>query len=264
MKHVSLIALTSTAVALFACSEASNDPLPNGEALEDGTQQSSNLDQDSVAPVMRVSGRTLLDSSGKPVVLRGIEGWYGPNTQSSEQNMHDLIDGMAAQGFNSVRLQTITEDLALIEPLIQYAHSKGMVFFLNDDGMEGVNQEEFGDFLGRADVQAMVERHRHNMVIDVTIEEPEDAEGYEDENGQRVTSEETISRWVAAQKDAIRQVRSWGYTQPLVIGTLNHGRYLRGLIDYGAKSSPVIRKARSSSTVRCTGATTRETSATRV
>ncbi len=43
------------------------------------------------------------------------------------------------------------------------------MFFSNDDGREGVHQEEFGDFLGRADVQAMVERHRHNMVIDVMI-----------------------------------------------------------------------------------------------
>lgn len=181
----------------------------------------SQLGDEGLAPVMRVQGNTLLDSSGKPVVIRGIEGWFGPKSQ---ERMHDLVDVIAAQGFNAVRLQLLTDELPKIEELIQYSHSKGMVFYLNDDHMPGVDQERFDGFLARSDVKAMVERHRHNMVIDVTIEEPDDVE-----------DEGALERWIQAQKDSIAEVRSYGYTQPLIIGTLNHGRYLRGLLDHAAE-----------------------------
>lgn len=232
MKRLSPIAYA--ALVLVACSEDPEAPpvAPGKEPAQteqssDQGHQGSNLEADQ-APVMRVEGRKLLDSSGKPVVLRGIEGWFGPN---GEMNMEGLVDAIASQGFNALRLQTMTNDIRKIEPLIRYAHSKGMVYFLNDDHMDCVRQERFDDYLGREDVQAMVERNRHNMIIDVTIEEPEDAQGGK-------TSEENdqiVANWVQAQKDSIAQVRAWGYKQPLIIGTLNHGRYLRGLIDHGAE-----------------------------
>ncbi len=61
---------------------------------------SSNLDQETRSPRQYAAMVSMLPT------LRQIHmsvGWRyrrrnGPNTQSSEQNMHDLIDGMAAQG----------------------------------------------------------------------------------------------------------------------------------------------------------------------
>lgn len=165
--------------------------------------------------VMRVVGRQLLDSNGQPFLARGIEGWFGPNAQA---NMTTLVDGIASQGFNAVRLQLLTNDLTKIEPLIARFHSKGMVVYLTDDNMPGVGD----DWFGRADVRAMIERHKYNLVIDATIEEGGNGESAAD-----------VAAWLADQKRVITMFRGWGYTQPLTIGTPNAGRFLRALLDHG-------------------------------
>lgn len=165
--------------------------------------------------VMRVSGRQLLDSNGQPFLARGIEGWFGPNAQD---NMTTLVDGIASQGFNAVRLQLLTTDLAKIEPLIARFQSKGMVVYLTDDNMPDAP----ADWFGRADVRAMIERHKYNLVIDATIEEPGTGE-----------SDADVAAWLVNQKEVISMFRQWGYTQPLTIGPPNEGRYLRALLDYG-------------------------------
>lgn len=166
--------------------------------------------------VMRVVGRQLLDSNGVPFLARGIEGWFGPNAQA---NMPTLVDGIASQGFNAVRLQLLTSDLAKIEPLIQRFHSKGMVVYLTADNMPGSPGQSW---FSRADVKAMIERNKYNLVIDATIEEGGNGEFAAD-----------VAEWFAEQKAVITDFRNWGYTQPLTIGTPNAGRYLRALLDYG-------------------------------
>lgn len=165
--------------------------------------------------VMRVVGKQLLDSNGAPFLARGIEGWFGPNAQA---NMTTLVDGIASQGFNAVRLQLLTNDLAKIEALIQRFHSKGMVVYLTDDNMPVLQDQWFG----RADVRAMIERHKYNLVIDATIEEGGNGESNTD-----------VAEWLVDQKRVITMFRGWGYTQPLTIGTPNAGRFLRALLDHG-------------------------------
>ena len=165
--------------------------------------------------VMRVVGRQLLDSNGAPFLARGIEGWFGPNAQA---NMPTLVDGIASQGFNAVRLQLLTNDLSKIEPLIERFQAKGMVVYLTDDNMPGVG----ADWFGRAEVKAMIERHKYNLVIDATIEEDGDGD-----------SDADVAEWLVNQKEVITLFRQWGYTQPLTIRTPNAGRYLRALLDYG-------------------------------
>lgn len=172
---------------------------------------------DAAAPqVMRVVGRQLLDSNGAPFLARGIEGWFGPNAQA---NMPTLVDGIASQGFNAVRLQLLTSDLSKIEPLIQRFHSKGMVVYLTNDNMPGAGGDEW---FGRADVRAMIERNKFNLVIDATIEEGGNGESNAD-----------VAAWLIDQKEVITLFRGFGYTQPLTIGTPNAGRYLRALLDHG-------------------------------
>jgi hypothetical protein len=166
--------------------------------------------------VMRVVGRQLLDSNGVPFLARGIEGWFGPNAQA---NMTTLVDGIASQGFNAVRLQLLTSDLTKIEPLIARFQSKGMVVYLTNDNMPGAGGD---DWFNRVDVKAMIERHKFNLVIDATIEEGGDGDSNAD-----------VAAWLLDQKDVITLFRSWGYTQPLTIGTPNAGRYLRALLDHG-------------------------------
>jgi hypothetical protein len=164
--------------------------------------------------LMHVVGRQLLDSDGVPFLARGIEGWFGPNAQA---NMETLVDAIASQGFNAVRLQLLTSDLSKIEPLIQRFHAKGMVVYLVDSGIPGAT-----DWFGQEDVQAMVARNQRNLVIDATIEEGGDGENAAD-----------VAAWLDDQKQVITRFRDRGYAEPLTIGTPNAGRYLRALLDHG-------------------------------
>ncbi len=171
-------------------------------------------DRPNADGVMRVVGQELLDSGGAPFLARGIEGWFGSDAQA---NMPTLVDAIASQGFNAVRLQLLTNDLSKIEALLRRFHAKNMVVYLTD-----ANLPTAADWFGLAAVRAMVERNARNLVIDATIEEEGDGEVAAD-----------VRQWLAAQKAVITKFRGWGYTQPLTIGTPNAGRYLKGLLDHG-------------------------------
>jgi hypothetical protein len=134
--------------------------------------------------------------------------------------MTTLVDGIASQGFNAVRLQLLTTDLVKIEALIKAFHAKGMVVYLTDDNMP--HGLPFDEWFHQQAVIDMVGRNPYNLVIDATIEE--------DGNGE---SDADVAAWLADQKAVITKFRSWGYTQPLTIGTPNAGRYLRALLDHG-------------------------------
>ena len=167
------------------------------------------------AQVMRVQGKQLLDSNGVPFLARGIECLYGP---TGSANVATFVNALASQGFNAVRPQIYISDLAKIEEFIQRCHDKGMVVYLTDS-----NNPDQGNFFNRADVQAMIERNKYNLVLDATIEELGDPE----------QDPSVVAQWVANQKEVISRFRAWGYTQPLTIGALKQGRFLRLLLDHG-------------------------------
>ncbi len=189
-------------------------PLPSATASPSTTPTPEPSVNPAKPRVMRVSGRTLLDSRGQPFLVRGIEGWFGPAAQA---NVGKLVDAIASQGFNAVRMQLLTGDLAKVEDLIQRFHAKDMVVYLTDD-----NSPQDGNWFGRDDVKAMIERNKYNLVLDATIEEGGDAE-----------RAGVVTAWLTEQKRVISMFRTWGYTQPLTIGTPNAGRYLKGLLDHG-------------------------------
>ncbi len=183
--------------------------------IDEAEATSGSVEQSVTTPaVMKVVGKQLLDSSGKPFLARGIEGWFGPNAQA---NMPKLVDAIASQGFNAVRLQLLTNDLDKIEPLIARFQAKGMVVYLVDANMPNPSGVAW---FGLAATRAMVERHKYNLVVDATIEEEGDGE-------------DAVPTWLAAQKQVITKFRGWGYTQPLTIGTPNAGRYLKAILDHG-------------------------------
>ena len=167
------------------------------------------------AQVMRVVGKQLLDSNGQPVLVRGIECLLGP---TGAANVQTYVNALSSAGFNAVRAQLWTTDLAKIEEFIARCHDKGMVVFLTDD--TGPLQD---NCFQRADVQAMVERNKYNLVIDASTEEGGDPE----------SDPGAVAQWLANQKNLISTFRAWGYTQPLTIGTPKAGRYLRALLDHG-------------------------------
>jgi hypothetical protein len=180
---------------------------------------------EAVQAVMKVNGRQLIDSNNQVFVARGIEGWFGNTGQS---NIQGLVDNIAAQGFNAVRMQLLTEDLVKIEALIKAFHAKGMVVYLTDSNMPGnmsddnPNGRAAAEWFGIQGVKDMINRNPYNLVLDATIEELGLGENPAD-----------VVEWLATQKDFITKFRSWGYTQPLTIGTLDQGRHLRALLDHG-------------------------------
>jgi hypothetical protein len=170
-------------------------------------------------PVMSTDGNRLLDSDGKVFLARGVEGWFGPRAQGDLQTW---VDAIASQGFNAVRMQLLTTDLALIEEMIQRFHAKGMVVYLTDDNMPGFEEADplrGEDWFSDEDVVTMIQNNQRNLVIDATIEEPGDGEG-------------DVPAWFDHQVAMIEHFRDLGYTVPLTIGTVNFGRYLRGLLDH--------------------------------
>jgi hypothetical protein len=213
-RHRTLLASVLLPLWAGCGAPAPGDPEPQGvvEAAYDRGPAGGN--QASDGGEMRVEGRQLLDSSGAPFLARGIEGWFGSNAQA---NMPTLVDAIASQGFNAVRLQLLTTELSSIEPLIQRFHAKGMVVYLTDANMPAARE-----WFGLAGTRAMLERNKRNLVIDATIEEPGDAE-----------NPAAVRAWLATQKEVITKFRGWGYTEPLTIGTPNAGRYLKGLLDHG-------------------------------
>ena len=198
--------LVLQALGLPACSSTGS-----AEAISEAQVQ-----QAVVTPlddqVMRVVGRQLLDSNGVPFLTRGIEGWFGSNAQA---HISTLVDGIASQGFNAVRLQLLTTNLGKIESLIKRIHAKNMVVYLVSSNMpiaEGV------EWFGLAETQAMIAKNRRNMVIDATIEEWGDCE-----------SDTDTATWLNDQKVTITKFRNWGYTQSLTIGTQMYwGAYTSG------------------------------------
>lgn len=179
---------------------------------------------------MATRRRELLDAGGVPFVARGMEAWYGPNAQAERKR---FLDAIAASGCNAVRLQLpgklpVRNDklqemsVADIEALILECYARRLVFYMNVDSMPGAGGQAW---FGRTNVRQMLQRPdiRKNLVIDATIELPGDVE----------KDKALVGRWVADSKAVIKKFRDWGYVSPLLIGTLNSGRFLRALLDHG-------------------------------
>lgn len=179
---------------------------------------------------MATRGRQVLDAGGQPFLARGMEGWYGPNAQSERKR---FLDAIASSGCNAVRLQLpgklpVRNDslqemsLADIESLIRECYARKWVVYMNVDNMPGAQGQAW---FGRANVRQLLQRPdiRRNMIIDATVEIVGDVE----------RDKTLVGRWLADTKATIKKFRDWGYIVPLLVGTPNQGRYLRGLLDHG-------------------------------
>lgn len=178
--------------------------------------------------LMCVRHRQLFDAGGKPVLVRGLEGWYGPNAQA---NVDRFFSAIASTGCNAVRLQ-MPGKLPLVDGklspmgipdvdrLIRQCYAHNLICYVNVDNMPNGGQSWFG----RTDVREYLQRPdvRRNIIIDATIELEGDAK-----------DKVVVDRWFTEQKEVVTRFRDWGYKSPLLLGTPNAGRYLRGLLDHG-------------------------------
>jgi len=91
--------------------------------------------------VMKVVGNKLFDANGKQFIMRGAEGWFGPDAQG---NVKGHVGTIAALGFNAYRAQTLTNNLVKVEELYKEMTANGMVIYANADNMPGGGPSWFG------------------------------------------------------------------------------------------------------------------------
>jgi hypothetical protein len=163
---------------------------------------------------MQTSGRQLLDTCGKPFVVRGVEQIFGEQLPQGN-DWTGLIEEIASSGVNTVRIlaNTDTLDNADVDALLEVVKKSGLVAYITPYGDEGMRWLE-----GR-DVREMLARHEKYILIDAFGEPTFD-------DRERFLSEAT---------QAIRDVRSWGYRVPLTVTANQYGRDLPSLFELGAE-----------------------------
>lgn len=171
----------------------------------------------AAAPVARAtmttSGRQLLDSCGNPFVTRGVEQIFGEQLPQGNDWV-GLVEQIAASGVNAVRIlaSTDTLDNSDIDSLLDVVAEHGLVAYITPYGDEGMR------WLEGQDVRAMLARHEKYILIDAFGEPTFDDR----------------ERFVRDSKEAIRQVRSWGYRVPLTVTANQFGRDLPSVLELGA------------------------------
>lgn len=161
---------------------------------------------------MTTSGRQILDSCGKPFVVRGVEQVFGQQLPQGNDWV-GLVEEIAASGVNAVRILAGTDTLGLndVDALLQVVADHGMVAYVTPYGDEAMQ------WLEGQDVRAMLAKHEKYIIIDAFGEPTFDDR----------------ERFVRDSTDALRQVRSWGYRVPLTVTANQYGRDLPSILELG-------------------------------
>ena len=164
----------------------------------------------AVSDTLRVDGNRVLDTCGQPFVVRGSETFLGLGIDVEGSRVR-VVEEMVSTGVNAVRLIPNVNTLSLdeIEQFLVAAENAQVVVFLTPNG--GI------EWFERDDVKEMLTRHQKWLIIDAYGE----AE-YDDRD-----------RWQGDVTAAIQQVRSYGYTVPLVVLANRFGRDLPSLFERG-------------------------------
>jgi hypothetical protein len=161
---------------------------------------------------LQTSGRQLLDTCGKPFVVRGVEQIFGEQLPQGNDWI-GLLDQISASGVNAVRILAGTDTLgtADVDTLLDRVAEKGMAAYVTPYGNEGMQ------WLAGQDVRQMLAKHQRYIIIDA-FGEPT----FDDRD-----------RFIAESTKAIQQVRSWGYQVPLTVTANQFGRDLPSLLALG-------------------------------
>jgi hypothetical protein len=218
------------------CSSASDndetDPPPPADADGDGVPDSQDQCPNAPGPassngcpttpppasstVYHVSGRNLLDPCGDRVIVRGVEqffwneGWLAPS----------FVTEVAKTGANAMRVIPMIAgnsdgrpavSLAVVEDLIQRGIQGKMLVDV------AINGGKDPTVYLRDDVKALLLRYEKNIVIHAV------GEAYES----------TGLAWATRVKGVISQLRAGGYKAPLYIMSIDGGRNLPAILQYG-------------------------------
>ena len=192
--------------------DAEQKALGDEAAYDDEGEEGTGLSIASLTKVsstLKVSGRQILDTCGQPFAARGMEQLTGRAFSKT-----GTYDGISAEliktGSNAVRiLPQIGEMTASdVDRLLgQFEAAKVVVYISPGDRT----------WFNRTDIKPVLLRHEKTIILDA-FQEP----NYDD-----------VARWVTDSKNAIKQVRSYGYKAPVTVLSNLYGRDLKALLSRG-------------------------------
>jgi hypothetical protein len=188
----------TAAVAIQPSSAADERPAPPGTT--------------AVFNTLRVQGNRLVDTCGRPFVVRGAETFLGLGIDIRGSRVR-VVEEMVSTGVNAVRLIPNVGQLSVseIDRFLTIAAAARVVVFLTPNGGNS--------WFRRSDVKTMLARHQKWLIIDAYGEAP-----YDDRD-----------RWQNDVQSAIRDIRAQGYTVPLTVLANLYGRDLPSLFERGAE-----------------------------
>lgn len=167
---------------------------------------------------LQVQGRQLLDTSGQPLVIRGIEQplWWAVDQA-------EWVDRIAATGANAARIIVNHEDMSFqdVDDLFARATGHGLVIFWSiytpppDRGI--INYQDI-NYWNLDEIKEIYQKYKKWIIVDAV------QESYV--NTQDEWREETIER--------IQLLRGWGYDCPFTVMSIMAGRDLPNLLAQGA------------------------------
>lgn len=163
----------------------------------------------AVSDTLRVSGRTVLDTCGQPLVVRGVENFIGLGIDING-SWDTLIAEIAKSGANSVRLLPNLAQLGTndVENLLKSSTSRGLVVFLSPGD---------SNWFYNPGIKPMLDKYKKWLILDI-FQEPT----YDDR-----------ARWQSEASASIRRFRNAGYTTPVTILANQYGRDLPSLLING-------------------------------
>ncbi len=203
----------ATATGTIANDDAGSAPTTPGMAISDASVTEPGTG--GIAPgFLHTSGNQILDSQGKPVQLTGVN-WFGAEGTNGApdglwtRNYKDMIDQMAAQGFNTIRIP-YSSDL-----LHNTSAPSGINYAANPD-LQGLSRlqvlDKIIDYAGQDGMRVILDHHRSTAGAGTS------------ENGLWYNSQYTEDSWVADWQTLATRYKN----NPTVIGFDLHNEPYNG------------------------------------
>jgi hypothetical protein len=156
---------------------------------------------------LRVEGRRILDTCGKPWMARGVE-QLAAKSFSADGSLGGLASELVKTGSNAVRLLPQNLTASEIDGLLTRLATDNVVVYLSP-----------GDraWFKRSDIREVLLRHEKGLIIDA-FQEP----NYDD-----------VPRWIKESKAAVAELRAAGYVAPFTVLSNQYGRDLTAALEHG-------------------------------
>lgn len=200
---------TASAVGGAGGTSSSAEGLSGGVSSGSSEPDAGQGQGGALRSVLSTSGRTLLDTCGRPLVIRGVEQSLADGLPA-DNNWMGIVDEIAEGGANAVRLHphSSLENVDVVSVLTR-VQERGLIGFL---------RPESTDWFTQAGVKDLLAPFADHIVLDAFYPEYDDR-----------------GRFVTEAKTAVEQLRAHGYQVPLFVMSNKYGRDLPALLNSGAE-----------------------------